>query len=118
MSTPLVIAVIGFVLVNIVGLALSRTWLRFAIFYLVDVAIFVGVSAAIILNAPYLEEGWQGRTRVFSGYQVADSEASVIALGAVWLFLMLLGASFLFVLRKIPAEWFDEDSGATARDDP
>lgn len=101
MSGPLILAMIVLVLGNVVGLASSRTWLRFVGFYLVNLAIFVGVSAAIVLPARYVGDQWEGQPPFF-GYQVDDAGRGVIVLGALWFLLLAVLAIIVFVFTKIP----------------
>jgi len=112
MSTPLLVAVSGFLLVNVIGLVLARAWSRFALFYLADVAMLAGIGAAIVLNAPLDAGGdsWAGRVIAY-GHAIDSTEAGVLAFGTVWLFLLAAGAVCVAIAGWLPQIAPEDDRG-------
>jgi hypothetical protein len=129
MSVPLLAALVVFALGNVaeVVLLLVGSWRRLALFYLADVAVFIGIAAIVILRAPPgIDEGWTDHTESF-GHELTLSQAVPLGWGMVWLITFGFAAIAIVILRSVAAvirkldpgpPWFPEQAMPRAKTKP
>ncbi|HST26582.1 MAG TPA: hypothetical protein VLJ76_11380 [Gaiellaceae bacterium] len=109
MSIPFIAALTVFGLLNVVGLAVARTWRGFVAFYGLAVALLCGTWTVVVLAAqPGIPDSWPGHVDSF-GHEVSISEALATWCCVLWLALLGLTAAVTFVGLRLPRRWFQPD---------